>query len=64
MSNDHTGVRTLLEHYRRIANSATLDDAHRIEGYMAEMWQRDAGAMADRLCEDLFDAVAMGRPVA
>jgi enoyl-CoA hydratase len=48
VSNDQVGVRTLLEHYRRIANAATLDDAHRIEGYLAEMWQRDASALADR----------------
>jgi len=48
VSNDQVGVRTLLEHYRRIANTATLDDAHRIEGYLAEMWVRDAAVMADR----------------
>jgi enoyl-CoA hydratase len=48
VSNDQVGVRRLLEHYRRIANAATLDDAHLIEGYMAEMWQRDASAMAER----------------
>jgi enoyl-CoA hydratase len=48
VSNDQTGVRRLLEHYRRLPNAATLDDEHLIEGYMAEMWQRDAGEMADR----------------
>jgi enoyl-CoA hydratase len=48
VSNDQVGVRRLLEHYRRIANAATLDEAHLIEGYMAELWQRDAAAMADR----------------
>jgi enoyl-CoA hydratase len=48
VSNDQVGVRRLLEHYRRIANAATLDDAHLIEGYMAEMWQRDASGMAER----------------
>ncbi len=41
MSNDRQGVRRLLEHYRRLPNAATLDDAHLIEGYMAEMWQRE-----------------------
>jgi enoyl-CoA hydratase len=48
VSNDQTGVRRLLAHYRRIANAATLDEAHLIEGYMAEQWTRDAAAMADR----------------
>ena len=48
VSNDQTGVRRLLEHYRRLPNAATLDDEHLIEGYMAEMWQRDTGEMADR----------------
>jgi enoyl-CoA hydratase len=48
VSNDQVGVRTLLEHYRRLPNAATLDDAHLIEGYMAEMWQRDASALAER----------------
>ena len=48
VSNDQVGVRRLLEHYRRIANAATLDEAHLMEGYMAEMWQRDAQALADR----------------
>lgn len=41
VSNDQQGVRRLLEHYRRLPNAATLDDAHLIEGYMAEMWQRE-----------------------
>jgi enoyl-CoA hydratase len=48
VSNDQIGVRRLLAHYRRIANAATLDEAHLIEGYMAEQWTRDAAAMADR----------------
>jgi len=48
VSNDQVGVRRLLEHYRRVANAATLDEAHLIEGYMAEMWQRDASTMAER----------------
>ena len=41
-------MRRLLEHYRRIANVATLDDAHLVEGYMAEMWTRDDAALAER----------------
>jgi enoyl-CoA hydratase len=48
VSNDQVGVRHLLEHYRRIANVATLDDAHLVEGYMAEMWTRDDAALAER----------------
>jgi len=48
VSNDQTGVRRLLAHYRRIAKAATLDEAHLIEGYMAEQWTRDASALADR----------------
>ena len=39
VSNDQRGVRRLLQHYREIANAATIDDAHRIEGDMAESWQ-------------------------
>jgi enoyl-CoA hydratase len=46
--NDQRGVRTLLAHYRRIANAATLDDAHLIEGYMAEMWQPGTSSVAER----------------
>ena len=42
------GVRRLLEHYRRLPNAATLDEAHLIEGYMAEMWQRGTSDVAAR----------------
>jgi enoyl-CoA hydratase len=48
VSNDQHGVRRLLEHYRRLPNAATVDEAHLIEGYMAEMWQRDTSAFAER----------------
>jgi enoyl-CoA hydratase len=48
VSNDQAGVRRLLAHYRRVANAATLDEAHLIEGYMAEQWTRDAAALAER----------------
>jgi enoyl-CoA hydratase/carnithine racemase len=48
VSNDQQGVRRLLEHYRRLPNAATVDEAHLIEGYMAEMWQRDTSAFAAR----------------
>jgi enoyl-CoA hydratase len=39
VSNDQRGVRRLLQHYRDIANAATLDEAHRIEGEMADSWE-------------------------
>jgi enoyl-CoA hydratase len=48
VSNDQDGVRRLLEHYRRLPNAATVDEAHLIEGYMAEMWYRDTSAVAAR----------------
>ena len=48
VSNDQQGVRRLLEHYRRLPNAATVDEAHLIEGYMAEMWQRGTGDVAAR----------------
>jgi enoyl-CoA hydratase len=48
VSNDQLGVRRLLQHYRQIANAATLDEAHLIEGYMAETWQPGAGDVAER----------------
>jgi enoyl-CoA hydratase len=48
VSNDQRGVRRLLEHYRRLANAATLDDAHLLEGYMAETWERDPVQVAAR----------------
>jgi enoyl-CoA hydratase len=48
VSNDSVGVRRLLQNYRSIANAATLDEAHLIEGYMAETWQRTAEEVARR----------------
>jgi enoyl-CoA hydratase len=48
VSNDPVGVRRLLQNYRSIANAATLDEAHLIEGYMAETWQRTAEEVARR----------------
>jgi enoyl-CoA hydratase len=47
VNNDQVGVRRLLQHYRQLPNAATLDEAHLIEGYMAETWApqtRDVGA--------------------
>jgi enoyl-CoA hydratase len=55
--NDQEGVRRLLRHYRRIANAATLDEAHLMEGYLAETWAAGTRHVAER-----FDAVvARGR---
>ncbi|MHB8665569.1 MAG: enoyl-CoA hydratase [Acidimicrobiales bacterium] len=51
VNNDQRGVRRLLHHYRQIANAATLDEAHLIEGLMAETWQWGAGSVADRRAE-------------
>ena len=51
VSNDQRGVVRLLEHYRQIANSATLDDAHLVEGYMAETWTMDTSDVAARRAE-------------
>jgi enoyl-CoA hydratase len=36
---DQESVRTLLAHYRRLASAASLDEAHLLEGLMAETWQ-------------------------
>ena len=57
VNNDQQGVRRLLAHYRRIANSATLDEAHLIEGYMAETWTLDTDDVAARRA----DVTARGR---
>jgi enoyl-CoA hydratase len=35
---DPRSVATLLAHYRRVAGAATLDEAHLLEGLMAETW--------------------------
>ena len=50
--NDRDGVRRLLRHYRRIANAATLDEAHLMEGYLAETWTAGTRLVAER-----FDSV-------
>lgn len=47
-SNDPVGVRRLLRHYRQISNAATVDEAHLVEGYMAETWQRTSDDVARR----------------
>jgi enoyl-CoA hydratase len=57
VTNDQRGVRRLLQHYRQMVNAATLDEAHLLEGYMAEMWQPGAGQVASRRA----DVMARGR---
>jgi enoyl-CoA hydratase len=51
VSNDPNGVRRLLRHYRQIANAATLDEAHLLEGYMAETWQLPSDQLSERRAE-------------
>jgi len=46
--NDQAAVRRLHQHYRRLANAATLNEAHLLEGMMAETWPLDAGQVAAR----------------
>jgi enoyl-CoA hydratase len=48
VNNDQRGVRRLVQHYQKMANAATLDEAHLIEGYMAETWQLEANQVAER----------------
>jgi enoyl-CoA hydratase len=55
--NDQRGVRHLLQHYRHMANAATLDEAHLIEGYMAETWRPEPSQVAERRS----DVMARGR---
>jgi enoyl-CoA hydratase len=57
VSNDQRGVGRLLAHYRQIADAATLDEAHRIEGHMAETWESGTGDVAARRA----DVTARGR---
>jgi enoyl-CoA hydratase/carnithine racemase len=48
VSNDQRAVRRLLLHYRKLANAATLDEAHLLEGYLAETWQPGTSHVAAR----------------
>lgn len=57
VSNDQQAVRRLLAHYRQIANAATLDEAHLVEGYLAETWRPGTSHVADRRA----DVIARGR---
>jgi enoyl-CoA hydratase len=57
VSNDQRSIRRLLLHYRQMANAATLDEAHLIEGYMAETWHMATEQVAERHA----DVMARGR---
>jgi enoyl-CoA hydratase len=48
VSSDQRSVRRLLQHYRQLANAATLDEAHLIEGYLAETWPAGTSQVAAR----------------
>ncbi|MBL7499492.1 enoyl-CoA hydratase [Frankia sp. CNm7] len=48
VSNDQRGVRRLLAHYRALADTATLTEAHLLEGVLAETWTRDGRDTAAR----------------
>jgi enoyl-CoA hydratase len=48
VTNDQRSIRRLLQHYRQMVNAATLDEAHLLEGYMAETWKPGAGEVARR----------------
>ncbi len=56
-SNDQQGVRRLLTHYRQLANAATLDEAHLLEGYLAETWHAGMSLVGERRA----DVTARGR---
>ncbi len=57
VSNDQTSVTRLYRHYRQIASAATLDEAHLIEGYMAETWAPGMSQVGERRA----DVTARGR---
>jgi enoyl-CoA hydratase len=57
VSNDQQGTRRLLQHYRQLANSSTLDEAHLLEGYLAETWQAGMSLVGERRA----DVTARGR---
>jgi enoyl-CoA hydratase len=54
---DQRSVATLLAHYRRLARAASLDEAHLLEGLMAETWQPGTSLVRDRRA----DVSARGR---
>jgi enoyl-CoA hydratase len=48
VNNDQPSIRRLLQHYRQMVNAATLDEAHLIEGYMAETWRPGMSQVGER----------------
>jgi enoyl-CoA hydratase len=48
VSNDQTGVRRLLRHYRDVAAAASWPEAQLVEGLMAETWRLPADLAARR----------------
>jgi enoyl-CoA hydratase len=55
--NDERAVRRLLQHYRQLGNAATQDEAHLMEGLMAETWLPGMSQVAGRRA----DVMARGR---
>jgi enoyl-CoA hydratase len=55
--NDQQSVRRLLAHYRELADTATLREAHLLEGILAETWQPGTSRVAARR----EDVTARGR---
>jgi enoyl-CoA hydratase len=51
VQNDQQSVLRLLRHYQQVANAATLDEAHLLEGYMAETWQPGISQIEERRAE-------------
>jgi len=54
---DQRSVTTLLAHYRRLDHAASLDEAHLLEGLMAETWQPGMSLVRERRT----DVTARGR---
>jgi enoyl-CoA hydratase/carnithine racemase len=48
VSNDQQSVRELVRHYRKVANAATLDEAHLLEGILAETWTPGTSRVGER----------------
>jgi enoyl-CoA hydratase len=57
VSNDQTSVRRLHRHYRQLGGAASLEQAHLLEGYMAETWTPGMSQVAARRTE----VIARGR---
>jgi len=57
VTNDQQSIHRLVQHYRQMANAATLDEAHLIEGHMAETWPLRTSQVAERRA----DVMARGR---